>query len=503
MFKWLFRKPEDKTERERINSFFSTEHQIIPPGSRTSALTKALQRSFSVDEVIPVTRDGAAVAMDGQGASLKSISRGFQAGIPDAQFFYFANQGFIGYQNCAMLAQHWLIDKACTMPARDAVRVGYDITVTDGTEVSPDVLDEIRRFDREMKLNENCEEFIRMGRVFGIRIAMFVVDTPDPKEYYLNPFNPDGVRPGSYRGITQIDPYWMAPELSAQASGNPAAIDFYEPTWWNINGMRVHKSHLVIFRNSELPDILKPSYLFGGISVPQKIYERAYAAERTANEGPMLAMTKRLNVQKIDITSAFANQQSFEERIAYQNTLRDNYGKLFIGIEEDAIQLETSLTDLDQVIMTQFQLVAAAANVPATKLLGTTPKGFNATGEYEEASYHEELESIQANDLTPLIERHHLMVIRSYIKGKPFQTGVAWGSLDAMTAAEQATVNKTKADTDAVLVNAGALDGADVRARLISDPDSGYNGIPDTPELGGFEDPEEETGPEPDDQETE
>ena len=60
--------------------------------------------------------------------------------------------------------------------------------------------------------------------------------------------------------------------------------------------------------------------------------------------------------------------------------------------------------------MSQYQLVAAAANVPATKLLGTTPKGFNATGEYEEASYHEELESIQANDLSRLLARHHLCV---------------------------------------------------------------------------------------------
>ena len=30
--------------------------------------------------------------------------------------------------------------------------------------------------------------------------------------------------------------------------------------------------------------------------------------------------------------------------------------------------------------MTQYQLAASVANVPATKLLGTQPKGFNATG---------------------------------------------------------------------------------------------------------------------------
>src|SRR6202000_3190899 len=117
--------------------------------------------------------------------------------------------------------------------------------------------------------------------------------------------------------ITQIDPYWITPEISADAAANPSAPDFYEPTWWRINGKRVHRTHLVIFRNDNLPDILKPAYLYGGIPVPQKIAERVFAAERTANEAPMLAMTKRLTVLKTDITEAIANQEAFDARMAY------------------------------------------------------------------------------------------------------------------------------------------------------------------------------------------
>nr|WP_231642992.1 anti-CBASS Acb1 family protein [Ralstonia syzygii] len=131
--------------------------------------------------------------------------------------------------------------------------------------------------------------------------------------------------------------------------------------------------------------------------------------------------------------------------------------------------------------MTQYQLVAAAANVPATKLLGTSPKGFNATGEFEESSYHEELESIQAHDLTPLLDRHHLLVIRSEIAPKfgvePFATTVAWNPLDSMTAKERAEVNKMEAETGAILVQSGAIDGIDERRRITQDPASGYTGI--------------------------
>ncbi len=489
MLEKFFRKKEAKKEEpENEPGFFSTDFNIGQGGvkARYRAMEIAFKKTFQVmpEAVTAIGMDGKVAAMDGSMSSLKATFAAYNSGIPAAQFGWYAGQGFIGYQNCAMLSQNWLIDKACTMPARDAIRVGYDITVNDGTEISPDALDLMKKIDKEMRLNQNCEEFVGMGRKFGIRIAMFKVDSSDP-DYYLKPFNPDGVMPGSYKGISQIDPYWITPELDASSAGDPSAINFYEPTWWRVNGTRIHRTHLVIMRPSPVPDILKPSYLYGGISIPQKIYERVYAAERTANEAPMLAMTKRLNVQKIDIGEAFANQLSFEQRIQYQNELRDNYGKLFIGLDEEATQLETSLTDLDAVIMTQFQIVAAAANVPATKLLGTTPKGFNSTGDYEEASYHEELETIQTNDLTPLIERHHLLVVRSIIAPKfgitPFGTSVAWGSLDAMTAKEKAEVNLIKAQTGVQYVNAGAIDGADERARIISDPDSGYNGISDEP----------------------
>lgn len=421
------------------------------------------------------------VAMDSAVASTFT-GAGALSGLSDAALTWLSGQGFIGYQACALLMQHWLIDKACTMPARDAVRVGYDVTVNDGTEVAPDVLDALEQFDRTRNIRRQMVEFVRMGRCFGIRVALFEVESTDPR-YYEKPFNPDGVTPGSYKGISQIDPYWMTPWLSQRASTDPAARDFYVPTWWMINGRRYHHSHLIIMRTAEPADVLKPTYMYGGVPVPQRIMERVYAAERVASEGPALALSKRATVIHTDVGAAMLDQQAFEQKMALWRAWLDNFGIKVVGTDETVEQFETSLADLDEVIMTQFQLVAAAADVPATKLLGTTPKGFNSTGAYEESSYHETLESIQEHDLTPFLDRHHLLAIRSEIAPRfgiqPFGVEVAWHTLDALTAKEQAEVNKIKADTDAVLVNAGALDAEDVRGRVVADETSGYSGLSD------------------------
>jgi len=402
--------------------------------------------------------------------------------MPDSVLAWYVSQGFIGYQNSAMLAQHWLISKACLMPAQDAMRKGYEITSNDGEEIESEILDAMRKADVKYNLNHNLVELIQMGRVFGIRIAMFVVDSDDD-EYYEKPFNIDGVTPGSYKGISQIDPYWITPQLDAEAAGNPGSIYFYEPTWWRITGQLVHRSHLIVYRTEEVADILKPSYIYGGVPIPQKVYERVYAAERTANEAPMLAMTKRMNVIKTDMSQALANQAAFEKRMSQQVFNRDNYGVKTIDETEEYMQFDVSLAELDAVIMTQYQIVAAAANVPAVKLLGTSPKGFNTTGEHEESNYHEFLESLQETGMTQLVERHHQLLIYSEIAPQfgvePFDTCIRWNKLDAMTEEEQAAVNKLKAETGVALANAGAIDGMDERKRIIADPMSGYNGLID------------------------
>lgn len=398
--------------------------------------------------------------------------------IPNSILGWYAGQGFIGYQNAAMLAQHWLISKACLMPAQDAMRKGYEITSNDGDEIDPKTMDAIRAGDVKYNINKNLVELIQMGRIFGIRIAMFVVETDDPADYYSKPFNIDGVPPNSYRGISQIDPYWVTPQLDGEAAGNPGSIDFYEPSWWKITGLLVHRTHLIIYRTEEVADILKPSYIYGGVPIPQKVYERVYCAERTANEAPAIAMTKRTDVIKTDMSQALANQGKFEERMLQYTYNRNNHGVKTIDIEEEFNRFDTSLAELDAVIMTQYQIVAAACNVPAVKLLGTSPKGFNSTGEHEEANYHEFLESLQETGMTQLVERHHQIMIKSDIApNNPFSTCIKWNELDAMTAKEQAEINKYKAEAGNILITSGAIDGMDERQRIINDKNSGYNGL--------------------------
>jgi phage-related protein (TIGR01555 family) len=516
-FHWLFRGPTVAPQAAPLTKppgYFSTDDGLVSDGGtlgtkapRSYSLATVAAQVFGANlaklnavrvlgEDLQTEGTVGALAMDDAGGSgYNSIKAAFALGhttMPEAQAMWYGSQGFIGYQMCAIIAQQWLVDKACTVPARDAIRKGYTLKLSKDFGKGQVLIDALQKADKRFKVKKNLVQFLKMGRVFGVRVAMCKVKSTDP-QYYQKPFNPDGITAGTYEGICQIDPYWVVPELTTQAAMDPASIHFYEPTFWIVNGERVHRSHLIVMRGSEVADILKPSYLFGGMSIPQLIYERVYAAERSANEAPQLMMTKRSTIFYTDIEKFMANQAKSQERMEQWRTWLDNYGVKLASSGGDKVeQHDTALTDLDVNIMAQYQLVAAVANVPATKLLGTSPRGFGAAGDYEIENYHEMLETLQTDDAQPLLERHHICVIRSEIaprhtNGEPFDVDVTWNTLDTPTAKEQAEINEIEARTDAALVTAGIVSADEARDRIANDPSSGYEGIPvleDEDELG-------------------
>lgn len=459
--------------------------------------------------------DAAVVTKEFVGDQSNKLPAGGQFGIPEALQNWYISQSFIGWQACAILAQQWLVNKACSQSGEDAVRHGWEVNITkqndDGFTKDPDalgtglgastreldggdpeILDRIKEIDTDFGVKEHCSNLSKFTNIFGIRVCIYVVDYDDPKAYE-KPFNIDAVKKGKYKGIRQVDPYWTAPMLDSESASDPTSLHFYIPTWWVIGGRRYHYSHLHISLGPEVSDILKPQYYYGGVPLTQRIYERVYAAERTANEAPLLSMSKRTTALHVDLKKVAASQRAFEERLSNWVAYRDNHAVKVLGLEETMEESDTSLADFDSVIMNQYQLVAAIAETPSTKLLGTSPKGFSSTGEFEEKSYHEKLESIQSHCYDPFLSRHYELLCKS--EGWDCRIEVAWNPTDAKTAEQLADINLKKAQTGQALIEGGTISPDEERQRIRTDKNSGYGHLSNTEASAEFVDPEPDPEP--------
>lgn len=422
------------------------------------------------------------VAMDSAECEMARPAVDMTGTAKDILYTFFAKFGFIGWQQCALLAQHWLISNACSIPAKDAIRNGWINTFADADkeETTSEDKEKEQKFLNELneitntkyKLSEKLIQWITKYNIYGIGIALPKIDGID----YEKPYNPDGIKKGAFKGIAIIDPYWITPQFDQDVMTDPTHPDFYKPTHYlTADGKKIHASHFIIIRRKEVPDILKPSYYYGGIPLTQEIYERVYAAEKSANEQPLLLLTKRVNGWKVDLNEFFLNPKKYEQRIRNFTDKRDNQGVLLIDHEDDMFQIDTTLSDLDQVVMSQYKLVAAVARIPVDKLFELNPSGtLSNSGDFNIKNYTQDLNTIQ-NDLDkPFIDRINEIVMRSYY-GRKDRIAIVFNPTDNPTAQEQATNVKTEVDTLQALIGNNVITTEEARQKLIADKRNGFS----------------------------
>ena len=475
------KKEEDKTPP--FQPFIKKINTKLTQVEKDNLVKKSIQKTcydFISEDGINYAQDA---SINTSSASVFSMAG---ANIPDVIYSHFCAQGFIGYQACAVLKQNWIINTACTTPAEDAISPDFILESQDDIDTA--ILEDVKnKSTNKYHINDVARQLVINKKTFGQALAIPVFDS----DYdYSLPFNIDAVKPNSYKGFKIIEPYWITPEFDEESISNPSSLHFYEPTYWRItDNIKIHRSQCIHITNGSVPDILKPSYYYGGVPLPQMIYARVYAAEKVANEAPMLAMTKRLLVMDGNLANFAANQKAGEEKLMTMNWLRDNFGILVKNPESQVNQIDTSLSDFDALIMTQYQLVASIAQMPATKLLKTTPKGFNSTGEFELKDYIQSLQALQNNDMLPLINRH-LQIYTKSKYGKDLKITAVFNPIDIPTQETKATMNTSLSNMVSQLVASGIISPEEAREKIQADDFAGFNFInsSETPEQENEED---------------
>lgn len=408
-----------------------------------------------------------------------------QAAGQEIIFTYYAQQGFIGFNNCAILAQDWLIQKAVSAPCTDAIAVRYKINCDDKDLMSneQDIMSDMQKLSDDktrFDIKKICRIFAENKRKYGQSICIPLVESAD----YSNPFNIDAVRPGAYKGMAVIEPVWLAPVLDIENTVNPLSSRFYQPSYFRLpNGVMVHHSWCIFNVYGTVSDILKPAYFWGGIPLPQLLYEQVYAAHKTAKEAPMLAQSKRLNYVEVNPNALLFNRTKRDE-IKLMSWLRSNFGWLLIKRDQKIGQIDTALTDFDAVTMLGYQIVAAISGVIATRLLETSPKGWQSSGSYEDKQYIKLQKSIQEDDFAPILDFHYRLLAKSkYNLDRRYI--ITFDEIDAPGAKEAAEIREINARTASAYIQAGVIGPDEERKLLRQDENSGYNALPeDMPETG-------------------
>ena len=153
MLKNWFKSTMQPPYEKRRMSFIEGEPRNAPATSYQNAIDAIVSANNSLQASAGHAMD------DSSGGSSLKLAAMAPMGMSEALGSWFASQSFIGYQMAALISQHWLVAKACGMPARDATRNGFDIVSVDGDEIPPETLKTLQRYDKEYRIRWQCEQF--------------------------------------------------------------------------------------------------------------------------------------------------------------------------------------------------------------------------------------------------------------------------------------------------------------------------------------------------------
>lgn len=303
------------------------------------------------------------------------------------------------------------------------------------------------------------------------------------------------IKPGALKAIRVVEPAWTYP--AGYNSTDPLAADFYKPTAWFVMGKRIHATRLLTFVGREMPDMLKPAYSFGGLSLSQIAKPYVDNWLRTRDSVSDLIHSFSVSGIKTDMGTILegGGPTGILSRVELFNRTRDNRGTMVLDKTEDFFNITTPLTTLDKLQAQAQEQIASIACIPLVKYLGITPSGLNASSDGEIRVFYDFINAEQQHLFSQPL-RTLLDVIQLSLFGEiDPDIGFRFEPLWQMSEVEKAAIRKTNAEAAAIMIGDGVISPEEERERLAGEDGTIYPALDLSVEIEPPSDPSLEPDP--------
>ena len=275
-------------------------------------------------------------------------------------------------------------------------------------------------------------------------------------------------------GLTVIEP-WQAAPVQVNTF-NPLKSNYMEPDLWWVLGASttVHKTRLIPIVFYSVPDLIKPLYNYLGL--PLSFYMKNYVSNADTVRQSISDLVLRFRTKIIKTTAQKIADPQTQARVKYMNATSNNLATLLLAKDEEWIETVTSLSGMDNLLSQMYELMTASTRgIPVTKLLGLSPRGFNATGEYDENNFYDVIDGYASSVVIPAMEKvaEYILCFKAGILDEP---KYEFNPRKQIKQKEQAEINNLKADYISKLIMSGVVTGKDA-IRAISEDNFKFDWI--------------------------
>lgn len=283
----------------------------------------------------------------------------------------------------------------------------------------------------------------------------------------------------SLEAVRAVEAIWTTP--SVYNANDPSAVNFYRPSNWYMLGTEVHASRLLTVITRPLPDILKPAYNFGGMSLSQlaEPYVDNWLRTRQSvsdliNNFSITALATSMDAVlqgTDDGASVFARAELF-------TLTRSNKGVMLIDKEnEELTQTNTPLSGLHELQAQSQEHMCSVSRIPAIVLTGISPSGLNASSDGEIRVFYDWIAAQQEAYWRAPLDTIIKVIQLSLFGDIDEDISFSFVPLFQMDPEQEARIRLSDAQAGQVYISGGVIDPSEERERIARDPLSGYVGL--------------------------
>lgn len=319
-------------------------------------------------------------------------------------------------------------------------------------------LDALESLDRDLEVAARVRTALQWASLYGGGAIIMHVDGHGEM---AEPLDPTKVQLGQLKRLSAVD-RWELIE-SQTIDYNPLSPNYKRAEFYHIahdlTNQQIHRSRILFFNGREMP--IRVTWTLKGWG--ESDVQRWYSAI-THNETLSSAIIEGVHQSNLDIvaveglanTLAMADgEEKVRKRFVAMDTCKSMLNMSVIDAKDTFTRNAFPFSGLPDLQRISLETLASVVDIPATRLLGSSPGGLNSTGESDTRNYYDSIKSEQENRLAPNLRKLDEVLVRSAIGDYPEGLSFEFNSLWQLTPEEQANLNQTRASTLQVLQGLG------------------------------------------------
>ena len=361
------------------------------------------------------------------------------------------------WQQCdAAYQTNWLARQIVDVPAEDMTREWRELKCADA--------DIIRAEEDRLRLQAMTQEALCWARLYGGGGVLMLTDQDLTK-----PLNLARIRKGSLKRLIVLDRYDM--QAITVNTWNVLAENYLMPEFYVVRGgaQQIHWSHFARFQGARLPLRQRQQTLGWGDSELRKCMDDIM--DIVAAKDGIAELMQEANIDVITRTG-LADELASDEGdaiISRYNLFSQMKSVIQLALldgDEKLDRMTLNLSGVAPLIETFMTWISGAADIPVTRLFGTSAKGLNATGEGDLTNYYNSIRSKQVTQLDPGMRTLDEVLVRSALGYWPDDYNYVWKPLAQLSDKEISEARRAQAEVDIKYLEAGVVQVSQVQKNL-------------------------------------